>query len=126
MPAKTGYGNTNGIFDDGNTSEVREPESYEFGDWGEYTIRLNVSNDHCADSTSHRIYIRPPIPVADFDPLDPGCEPHTVYFRNNSIYGHSYYWDFDDGNTSREIEPAHTYTNFRGIQCQTDSNRRRG
>ena len=99
-------------FDDGNTSSEREPGSYLFGDWGEYNIRLNVWNDHCSDSASQRIYIRPPVPVADFDPLDPGCEPHTVYLRNNSVYGNSYHWDFDDGNTSQEREPVHTFTSY--------------
>ena len=99
-------------YDDGNTSGERDPGSYEFGDWGDYNIRLSVWNDQCADSSSHRIFIRPPVPIAAFDQLDPGCEPHTVNFKNNSVYGHSYYWDFDDGNTSREIEPTHTFTRY--------------
>ncbi len=97
-------------FDDGSTSSERDPGNYRFDSWGEYNIRLMVWNDKCSDSASHRIYIRPPVPVADFDPLDPGCEPHTVYLRNNSVYGTSYYWDFDDGNISREAEPVHTFT----------------
>ncbi len=96
-------------FDDGNFSDKRYPGSYEFGDWGEYNIGLRVWNDNCSDSVSHRIYIKPPVPVAAFDTLVPGCVPHTVRFINNSIYGHSYYWDFDDGNTSEDPEPVHTF-----------------
>ncbi|MGF1585763.1 MAG: PKD domain-containing protein [Bacteroidales bacterium] len=97
-------------FDDGNTTSLKDPGLYQFGDWGDYNISLMVSNDNCSDATSHRIYIQPPMPVASFDLPDRGCIPHTVRFTNTSVYGHSYYWDFDDGNTSREIEPTHTFT----------------
>ena len=107
--SKDGLWQYNWDFDDGNTSSLRDPGLYQFGDWGDYNIRLMVTNGNCSDATSHRIYIQPPKPVASFDLPDPGCIPHTVKFTNSSIYGHSYYWDFDDGNTSREIEPTHTF-----------------
>lgn len=37
------------------------------------------------------------------------CLGDTVYFQNLSNGGISYYWDFDDGNTSTLFEPEHVY-----------------
>jgi PKD repeat protein len=96
-------------FDDGNISYDRDPANHSFIEWGEYIIRLEVSNGNCSDYASRRVYIAPPRPVAAFEPLLPGCVPHTIQFRNTSVYGQSYHWDFDDGNTSTETEPRHTY-----------------
>jgi PKD repeat protein len=41
-----------------------------------------------------------------------GCEPHTVQFVNRSIYGESYLWEFDDGTSSTEFEPEHTFDTY--------------
>jgi PKD repeat protein len=35
----------------------------------------------------------------------------TIEFNNNSQNAISYEWDFDDGNTSTDFEPTHTYIN---------------
>jgi gliding motility-associated-like protein len=35
--------------------------------------------------------------------------PLTVSFTNQSIYGEEYLWEFDDGSTSNEFEPTHTF-----------------
>jgi len=51
------------------------------------------------------------MPIADFEAdVYVGCVPLTISFQNNSIYGETFYWDFDDGDTSTEFEPQHTYT----------------
>ena len=34
----------------------------------------------------------------------------SVQFASNSLYGDSYLWEFDDGSTSTEFEPLHTFT----------------
>ncbi|MDT0676547.1 PKD domain-containing protein [Autumnicola musiva] len=34
----------------------------------------------------------------------------TVTFANNSANAHTYVWDFDDGETSNQIHPTHTYS----------------
>lgn len=36
-------------------------------------------------------------------------EGDTVFLQNNSADARSYYWDFGDGATSREADPAHAY-----------------
>lgn len=95
--------------DDGNTPVIRDPVSHTYAAWGEYSIRLNVSSEYCSDSVSHMVRILAALPVAVFDTVYPGCEPHPVQFRNRSQYGTSYLWEFDDGTTSTEFEPLHIY-----------------
>ena len=51
-------------------------------------------------------------PVPNFDPgvypLE-GCEPFTLTFKNTSVYGDTYRWEFGDGTVSTEESPTHTY-----------------
>ncbi len=97
-------------FDDGTASSEVEPGSYTYAHWGEYDIRLKASNAYCADSVEHWLKIFPPLPVADFTPdVDSGCMPLTVTMTNHSLYGESYFWEFDDGTTSTEFEPVHVF-----------------
>jgi PKD repeat protein len=97
-------------FDDGITSNQRDPGSYTYTHWGEYNIQMKASSDQCSDSVVHWIKIFPPQPIADFVPnIDTGCVPLTVSFTNNSIYGEAYLWEFDDGGTSTSFEPNHTF-----------------
>ncbi|MGC9342544.1 MAG: PKD domain-containing protein, partial [Bacteroidales bacterium] len=97
-------------FDDGTSSTDRDPGSHTFSHWGEYDIKMKASNEYCADSVEHWLKIFPPLPIADFTPdIDTGCVPLGVSMINNSIYGESYLWEFDDGTTSTEFEPYHSY-----------------
>jgi PKD repeat protein len=95
---------------DGSGTAGRDPAAHTYGHWGEYEITLQVSSAHCTDATSRKIRILPTAPVAGFDPVIPGCVPHTASFRNTSLYGSSWLWEFDDGTTSDEFEPVHTFT----------------
>jgi len=97
---------------DGTTSLQEHPSTHNYPSWGDYTIWLSASTPHCADSVAHTIRIEPAMPIAVFDTVVPGCEPHTVQFRNNSIYGESYLWEFGDGTSSSEFEPEHTYQEY--------------
>jgi gliding motility-associated-like protein len=98
-------------FGDGMESDLEDPGTYTYNHWGTYNIVLNVSNDHCAQSVTHWVRIFAPMPIADFEAdVYVGCVPLAISFQNNSIYGETYYWDFDDGETSAEFEPQHTYT----------------
>jgi PKD repeat protein len=108
----TNPGNWNYQWDmgDGSTSSLENPQPHTYATWGDFLINLHVSSFHCADSVWHTIRIFPTKPIADFDTVYPGCEPHTVQFRNNSLYGDAYLWEFDDGSTSNEFEPTHTFT----------------
>lgn len=97
---------------DGAISTLEDPVPHTYATWGDYEIWLHVSSDHCADSVAHSVRIVPAAPVAAFDTLIPGCEPHTVQFRNNSLYGNSYLWEFGDGTSSTEFEPEHTFEEY--------------
>ena len=94
---------------DGSTSAAKDPAPHTYSTWGEYDIKLYVSSAHCYDSVSHMIRIFPGPPVAAFDTVFPGCEPLTVHFSNNSLFGDTYLWEFDDGTSSTESEPTHTF-----------------
>ncbi len=97
-------------FDDGGTSAQKDPVSHTYAHWGEYNIKLSVSNVQCTDSVVHWIKIFPPQPIAAFEPdIDTGCVPLRVSFTNNSLYGKDYFWEFDDGGTSTAFEPTHTF-----------------
>ena len=50
-------------------------------------------------------------PVANFSSdKQTGSFPLTVSFRDTSFNANKFLWDFGDGNTSTEVNPAHTYT----------------
>ena len=59
--------------------------------------------------TIHIRVIKPPLPVAGFEPDTSGCSPLKVQFVNNSINGESYLWDFGDKIFSTDKQPSHTY-----------------
>jgi PKD repeat protein len=86
-----------------------DPQPHTYGTWGTYVISLNVASANCSDSITHSIRIFPSTPVAAIDTVWPECEPYTIHFTNNSLYADTYLWDFDDGSTSTEFEPTHTY-----------------
>lgn len=96
----TGTGVT-GLFFDPNIAGVGEhvitytTQADKFGCYSEDTIHIQV--------------IIPPVPTAFFQPDTSGCSPIAVHFRNLSIAGESYVWDFDDGTYSVEKNPTHTY-----------------
>ncbi len=47
---------------------------------------------------------------ATASPSAVGCIPYTVTFSNFSVDALSYFWDFDDGVTTTEVSPTHTFT----------------
>lgn len=97
---------------DGNTLDSEEPAPYHYDTYGDYEIWLKVASARCSDSVSHSIRIIPAVPVAAFDTVLAACEPHTVQFRNNSVYGSTYLWDFGDGGSSTDYEPEHTFEEY--------------
>ena len=83
-------------------------------------IRLRVSNGHCYDTITRRVYVYPEVTAA-YSPGDvAGCNPLPVSFTNQSRYtgmatsdtaGLVYDWDFGDGGASSRYEPAHLFDN---------------
>lgn len=101
-------------FDDGNTSDRKDPNPHKFTTWGEYRVTLTVSSPFCEDTISRLAIIEPPLPVALFDTLTKDCAPISLTFRNQSEYGVSYLWEFGDGATSTAENPSYTYQ-FPGV-----------
>ena len=55
-------------------------------------------------------------PTPNFNWTNNGCVSDSVYFKDISIYdpgtySYKWYWDFGDGNTSNDHNPAHKYAN---------------
>ncbi len=78
---------------------------------GNYTITLTATGTSCSTSRSNGITIYPGAALADFEPDTTGCAPLTVKFRNNSVNGFRYLWDFGNGNHSTDFEPSNIYYN---------------
>ncbi len=81
-------------------------------DTGEHVVTYLSPADRfgCAGVDTIHVNVQmPPLPVANFSPDTAGCTPLFVRFRNLSINGNSYTWDFGDKSYSNEKEPVHTY-----------------
>ena len=49
-------------------------------------------------------------PIADFEIINAGCQaPCEVRFENRSLNATSFFWEFDDGETSSKQSPAHYF-----------------
>ena len=108
-------------FGDGDTSTEESP-SHTYNCAGEYDVSLtrvyelrngeSAQNDNGGDTETKYNYITVD-PVADFTASPTAGEaPLTVQFRDQSLgCPSSWYWSFDDGGTSRDRYPTHTYQN---------------
>ncbi len=96
-------------FNDGNTSNVRLAGTHVYTTWGKYRIKLKIDNTVCIDTTSRLTVIEPPIPIPSFTVTEDGCVPLETQFTNTSQYFTSSKWEFDDGSTSTETNPKHTF-----------------
>lgn len=97
-------------FDDGQHSVKHDSVSHTYVHWGKFDIKLIASNNgKCIDTAFQNIVLLAPKPIADFDSSASGCTPITVYFKNKSIWGEQYLWEFDDGTQSTSENPSHTF-----------------
>lgn len=53
--------------------------------------------------------VLPPLPTAYWEPDTAGCTPLSISFRNLSVEGDSYLWNFGNGAFSDEKNPLYTY-----------------
>jgi PKD repeat protein len=100
-------------FGDGQTSTGQHP-SHTYVDAGTYTVSLKTSNENGSDTETKINYINvlAQAPIADFtfSPAS-GNAPLTAEFADLSTNSPtSWSWDFGDGETSNEQNPAHVYT----------------
>jgi PKD repeat protein len=79
---------------------------------GTHVITYTTQPDRFGCSGTDTIHIKvimPPMPVANFEPDTVGCSPLIVKFKNMSLSGEIYLWDFGDKTFSSEKNPSHTY-----------------
>jgi PKD repeat protein len=100
-------------FGDGGTSTLRNP-SHVYNATGDYTVKLIVS-DACGSSTANKvsyIHVNPCLPpVVNFAAnITSGNAPFTVNFTDQTPGSQtSWNWNFGDGGTSTQQNPAHTF-----------------
>jgi gliding motility-associated-like protein len=99
-------------FGDKNTSTDPNITSHSYETYGVYTLTLTVTSKYCIEKSTQTITILAIPPVVDFSYNPPaGCVPLRVEFTNLSKYADqsTYQWDFGDGATSKDVNPAHVY-----------------
>ncbi len=99
-------------FGNGDESTSAGPIDYAYSSTGTFSITLTASDEYCEDDKSTSVTIQPAEPSVDFEAdVVEGCTPFVVNFTNLSTgtVSGEYFWEFGDGNTSREDNPTHTY-----------------
>ena len=78
---------------------------------GTYKVRLILlDTNYCngPDSLEKELRISPLV-KAQFETPVAGCAPYTAVFKNTSLAGQTFSWDFGDGSGSTSINPSHFY-----------------
>lgn len=106
-------------FDDGSTSTDADPV-HTFADKGTYNVQLTVTdkvNPELTNTDSAVIRVKAPLPPmakASASAVS-GKAPLKIAFKGSGSPGggivKSYKWDFDDGATSSDAEPVHSFVN---------------
>ena len=93
-------------FGDGTSSQQNNP-THTFADSGLYSVQLIVRNAYCSDSIIKQVHIFG-VPSAAFDLSSASLCGTPAHFEltNQSIGAVTYGWNFDNGNTSKDISPA--------------------
>lgn len=98
-------------FGDGNISTDSIPVHL-YPEAGIYEVKLLITGTGCLDSITKQVEVLAPPPCqAAFSFSSESPESLEIFFTNESsgmING--YHWDFDDGTTSNEENPLHTYS----------------
>ncbi|MCD6366437.1 MAG: gliding motility-associated C-terminal domain-containing protein [Bacteroidales bacterium] len=97
-------------FGDGNNATDQNP-THIYGTLGGQTVTLIVgSSQNCTDTMVQ--YLNLQFVTADFDFVS-HCKYDSIQFTNlSNLFGDTtttYYWTFDDGNTSVQENPSHLY-----------------
>ncbi|HCS20106.1 MAG TPA: hypothetical protein DIW47_06010 [Bacteroidetes bacterium] len=102
-------------FGDGSVSNTQHPQ-HTYQQSGNYSVSLQITDTKgCSHVISRNNYVRVTAPFQlDFSATNPvSCAPPLTTSFNVSILGgiapYTYLWDFDDGNTSTQSNPNHTF-----------------
>jgi gliding motility-associated-like protein len=78
---------------------------------GAYNVKLTLNDtNYCnsPDSLIKQISLAPNV-IANFTLPSAACAPFNASFRNTSIAGQQFFWDFGDGTSSTQTNPSHVY-----------------
>jgi PGF-pre-PGF domain-containing protein len=98
-------------FGDGSSSTARNPV-HTYSESGLYTVSLTATGNGTSVTKTIDDQINvtiPPIPAFSAN-VTMGTFPLAVQFMDNSSYAETVEWNFGDGNTSTDRNPAHTYS----------------
>ncbi|MES1214296.1 MAG: PKD domain-containing protein [Bacteroidota bacterium] len=79
---------------------------------GSYHVKLNlIDTNYCnAPQLLDTVLSVADLVKAQFETPPTGCAPYTAIFKNTSLAGQTFQWDFGDGSpVSTEFEPVHVY-----------------
>jgi len=100
-------------FGDGSAPVVAGPEAvfHTYANQGTYVVKLTLSDTaYCNSPETIVDTIRVASNVrAVFTTPPAGCIPYDAVFKNESVGGAQWIWDFGDGGTSNQQNPTHTY-----------------
>ena len=104
------------VFNDGTVDTNANPVHI-FQHQGIYNVELYVTNGMCVDSSTQSINLVHPIKASFTVSKDTICQGQQVIFTNTSVGNATptpptYYWDFNDGNSSTITSPAHIFDNY--------------
>jgi len=96
-------------FGDQSSAQNGTVTEHEYTKAGYYTISLMAKGDICSSTKKIGVIINEGTPGTAFDCGTEGCAPFNVQFKNTSINGFKFLWDFGNGSHSTEFEPNITY-----------------
>lgn len=114
-PPSRPFTNTSFIWDFGDNSPMvttgPAPVFHSYTAPGTYTVKLIlVDTAYCnAPDTAKKTISIAPLVVAQFETPPTGCVPYTAQFKNTSIAGQTFLWNFGDNTTSTATNPTHLY-----------------
>jgi len=94
-----------------DTAAFAPPRVHTYAVPGNYTVKLHLIDTSFCNSPSvkEKTVRLNPIVDAGFTTDSVGCVPFTAKFRNTSLGGTDFVWDFGDNQTSTEEHPTHVY-----------------
>lgn len=101
-------------FDDGSNAATLQNPTHAYSVFGVYNVRLIITTvSGLRDTVINTVEVHPVPDVSISASPFTGCQPLTIDFTSNtsidtgSVTG--WLWDFDDGTTSTQQSPTHTY-----------------
>jgi gliding motility-associated-like protein len=96
-----------------DTSGFNPARIHVYAAQGNYRVKLVVHDTlfcNSPDSIVKEIRLNPLV-SARFNTPNTGCVPYKAFFKNTSIAGTDFLWDFGDGQSSTVTSPSHIYPN---------------